>query len=249
MNNQDKTTQSITPNLPLWSYELKQDSKLAVKTRRELEIHLITKSFEDEEFKHNLLANPKAIIEKELGTTLPKGIEIKVFEETETTFYIVLPRNPYEVMSELELDANLGLTLEDVAQWVYEQQGNALLEEHNAIRMISRTWKDYEFKQKLLTNPKILIEKEIGQELAQDIEIKVLVETVDTLYIVLPRLADDINSLLNFSTPFPLIADSALLVVGSGHGGCSPCNQSSIRGNTSKSWVCSNNSMTQSCKS
>lgn len=33
MNNQDKTPEGITPNLPLWSYQLQQNSKLAVRTR------------------------------------------------------------------------------------------------------------------------------------------------------------------------------------------------------------------------
>jgi hypothetical protein len=50
MNNQDKTPQGITPNLPLWSYQLQQDSKLAVRTRKELEINLITRALKDEDF-------------------------------------------------------------------------------------------------------------------------------------------------------------------------------------------------------
>ena len=94
MNNQDKAPQGITPNLPLWSYQLQQGSKLAVKTRKDLEIHLITRALKDEGFRQELVANPKAVVEKELGVKLPEELEINVLEETEDTLYMVLPCNP-----------------------------------------------------------------------------------------------------------------------------------------------------------
>lgn len=48
-----------------------------------------------------------------------------MLEETEDTLYMVLPCNPYEGISEEELQASLGMSYEDVAQWVLEQQRNA----------------------------------------------------------------------------------------------------------------------------
>jgi len=37
MNNQDKSLKGLTPNLPLWSFQLQKDSKLALKTRKDVD--------------------------------------------------------------------------------------------------------------------------------------------------------------------------------------------------------------------
>lgn len=193
MDGQNKDLKGITPKLPLWSYQLQRDSKLAVKTRKDLEVHLITRAFKDEEFRSELLANPKAVVEKELGTKLPEEFKINVLEETETTLYMVLPSNPYEGLSEPELQASLGLTYEDVAQWVLEQQRNALLDEASSVGVIARAWKDEAFKQELLYSPKTVIENEWGTPIPTDIELRVFEETFHTLYLVMPRLGDDLG--------------------------------------------------------
>lgn len=190
MNNPEEMSKGMTPNLPLWSYQLQQHSKLAVRTRKDLEVHLITRALKDDGFKHKLLANPKAVVEQELGMKLPEELEINVLEETENTLYMVLPCNPYEGMSEEELKASLGMTYEDVAKWVLEQQRNALLDETSSIAMLSRAWKDKAFKQEMLCSPKTVIEKEWGTEIPAGNEIKVFEETGDTLYLVLPTVFD-----------------------------------------------------------
>lgn len=55
---------------------------------------LITRAWEDEAFKQELLSNPRAAIEKALGVTLPEGIEIYVHEQTPTEVHLVLPMPP-----------------------------------------------------------------------------------------------------------------------------------------------------------
>jgi hypothetical protein len=70
MNNPEDMSKGMKPNLPLWSYQLQQNSKLALRTRKDLDIHLITRALKDETFKQELLANPKAVVEKELGAKL-----------------------------------------------------------------------------------------------------------------------------------------------------------------------------------
>ena len=192
MNNPEEMSKGMTPNLPLWSYQLQQNSNLALRTRKDLEIHLITRALKDEAFKQELLANPKVVIEKELGTKLPDGIEINVLEEPKTALYMVLPSNPYEGLPESELMASLGMSYEDVAQWVLEQHRNTLLNEASNLAMLSRVWKDEVFKQELLFKPKAVIEKEWGIEMPADIEIRLFEETANTLYLVLPRLGDDL---------------------------------------------------------
>lgn len=46
---------------------------------------------EDESFRSELLANPKQAIEDKIGGPLPKGVNVKVVEETPDTVYIVVP--------------------------------------------------------------------------------------------------------------------------------------------------------------
>jgi hypothetical protein len=212
MNNREEMSEGMTPKLPLWSYQVQSDSKLAVRTRKDLEIHLITRALKDEGFKQEFLANPKGVVEKELGTKLPEELEINVLEETENTLYMVLPCNPYEGMSEEELKVALGMTYEDVAQWVLEQQRNAFLDETSSIALIARIWRDEKFKQELLRDPKGLMEREISLTLLTDgVEIKVLVENTHTIYTVLPDRAN-VGGILPVS-----IAALALINVG-----CSP---------------------------
>lgn len=51
---------------------------------------IVSKCWEDEEYKKNLLANPEKEIEK-AGIDLEEGVEIKVIEPEENVQYIVLP--------------------------------------------------------------------------------------------------------------------------------------------------------------
>lgn len=188
MNNPEEISKGMTPNLPLWSYQLQQNSKLALRTRKDLEVHLITRALKDEAFKQELLANPKAVVEKELGAKLSEELEINVLKETEDTLYMVLPCNPYEGMSEEELKASLGMTYKDVAEWVLEQQRNALLDEDSSVKLMAMVWRDEAFKEELINNPKTVMEQILSLVLSiAEIQIQVLVETVYINYIVLPR--------------------------------------------------------------
>jgi len=52
--------------------------------------------------------------------------------------------------------------------------------------LISKAMADEAFKSELISNPKAVIAREIGQELPQDVEIEVLESTPKKLYLVLP---------------------------------------------------------------
>jgi hypothetical protein len=71
--------------------------------RKEMEAQLIAKAQADESFRQALLSNPKATIQKEMGGTLPEGLQVKVVEETADTLYLVLPVAEGE-LSETDLD-------------------------------------------------------------------------------------------------------------------------------------------------
>lgn len=54
-------------------------------------------------------------------------------------------------------------------------------------KFIERAWEDEAFKQELLSNPKAVFEKESAQEFPTDLEIEVLQETANKIYLVLPN--------------------------------------------------------------
>jgi hypothetical protein len=59
--------------------------------RAEIERTLVRRSVEDEDFRRRLLDEPKAAVERELGTRLPEGVEVRVLEETADAIFLVLP--------------------------------------------------------------------------------------------------------------------------------------------------------------
>ncbi len=59
--------------------------------RAEMERRLVERYLRDEAFREQLLADPKAAVEQELGTRLPEDVRVVAVEETADTFYLVLP--------------------------------------------------------------------------------------------------------------------------------------------------------------
>ena len=59
--------------------------------RVEMERRLIERSLEDDVFRQQLLADPRAMIERETGRQLPEDLRVVAVEETADTIYLVLP--------------------------------------------------------------------------------------------------------------------------------------------------------------
>jgi hypothetical protein len=53
-------------------------------------------------------------------------------------------------------------------------------------RIIARAWKDHEFRERLLSDPKAILEGESGQRIGPEVKVLALEETADVLYLVLP---------------------------------------------------------------
>ena len=68
-----------------------------LKQRQELERRIVTRAFEDEGFKKQLLEDPKAAIAGELGLEVPESVNIHVQEEDARNFYLTIPLNPDSV--------------------------------------------------------------------------------------------------------------------------------------------------------
>ena len=67
---------------------------------------LIDRAMSDETFKAQLIANPVAILKAE-GIEVPEGLEIKVLENSDTIFHLVLPVQTSELSDE-DLDQVAG---------------------------------------------------------------------------------------------------------------------------------------------
>jgi hypothetical protein len=87
--------------------------------REEVERELRLRAWKDEEFRQELIADPKGVIERLFPQCFPDGkvpkqVTYKVIEEDQYTHHIVLPMLPDEVTNELseetqlELMANMG---------------------------------------------------------------------------------------------------------------------------------------------
>ena len=59
-------------------------------------------------------------------------------------------------------------------------------------QVIARAWKDKEFKNRLLRNPKAVLEKEYNIKLPANVEFKIVEETSTTAYLTLPMQPDDV---------------------------------------------------------
>ena len=59
--------------------------------REEMERRIVQRSLEDDAFRQQLLEDPKGTVERELGTPLPEGVEVRAVEETADTVFLVLP--------------------------------------------------------------------------------------------------------------------------------------------------------------
>ena len=73
---------------------------------------IIARAMKDDAFRQELLANPKAALERELKITIPDDVVIHVYEDTPTTIHLALPLKtssgePQE-LSDAELDAIAG---------------------------------------------------------------------------------------------------------------------------------------------
>ncbi|WP_127495742.1 NHLP leader peptide family RiPP precursor [Paenibacillus glycanilyticus] len=55
---------------------------------------IIQKAWEDENFKQQLLSDPKTAIKDAFGVDIPENFEISVVEESPEHFYLVLPPKP-----------------------------------------------------------------------------------------------------------------------------------------------------------
>ena len=70
-------------------------------TATELKTQILSKADEDGDFRARLIADPRATIASEVGTSIPDGFDVVVHEDSATTAHLVLPPSPE--LTEVEL--------------------------------------------------------------------------------------------------------------------------------------------------
>ena len=63
-------------------------------TRREIEAKVVALAWQDDEFRHKFVADPKGQFEERLGVKLPPSLKMTVHEENENSLHFVIPTKP-----------------------------------------------------------------------------------------------------------------------------------------------------------
>ena len=77
-------------------------------TATELKSRILSRADEDGDFRARLIADPKAAIASEIGTAIPDGFDVVVYEDSATTAHLVLPPSPRLTDAEMEAVAGGG---------------------------------------------------------------------------------------------------------------------------------------------
>ena len=180
-----------------------------------------SKAMEDGEFKQALLANPKAVLNEELGQAIPEKVEVTVVEETADTRYLVIPPQPdmqyvierawqdpifkQNLLSEPKSTlAHIGIIADENQEIQVKEETDyqryILLEEkmseckeetHPLCALKVKASQDATLKEQLIQNPKQIIEQELGFSLPSWVEVEVLEETPNTSYLIIPHLPSE----------------------------------------------------------
>ncbi len=80
------------------------------RSRGDVEQGIIERATRDASFRQQLVSNPRAALESELGMTLPAGVQVQVLEESPSAYYLVLPQaeSAGAELSDADLDAVAG---------------------------------------------------------------------------------------------------------------------------------------------
>jgi hypothetical protein len=77
--------------------EDRDELQQAILARKDLELKLVAKAWQDDAFRQQLLDNPRSTIQQELGIELPEDVEVKIFEEQPDQAYVLLPQKPFRL--------------------------------------------------------------------------------------------------------------------------------------------------------
>jgi len=88
-------------------------SEQSMPNRETIAKQLIDRAMTDDAFRQELLGDPNGVVEREVGISLPPGLQLKVLEEQPDTTYLVLPpreQRGARGLSDEQLETAAGLT-------------------------------------------------------------------------------------------------------------------------------------------
>lgn len=135
---------------------------------------LLQEAMHDENLKKQLLTNPRQVLEERLNTRFPVGADFKVLENTVTTSYFVLPYLKQDQMDAFETRTQ-----------------NLPKPEQCIFSIMAKSLKDQTFKQRLMDQPKEVLEECCGMSFPANIQFKVVEDTETTTHLVLPFASSD----------------------------------------------------------
>jgi hypothetical protein len=77
----------LTTSYGQWRVKMAKDE-----SRDDLVQKIVEKAVKDENFKKELLKDPKAVVAREAGVALPGNLKVQVLQEDDNTVYLILPR-------------------------------------------------------------------------------------------------------------------------------------------------------------
>lgn len=75
-----------------------------INSRQDIETRLIEKCWKDPDFKKQVIANPKAMLEQHLGQKLPDQLKIFIYEEDASHIHFSIPPAPLNVTELADAD-------------------------------------------------------------------------------------------------------------------------------------------------
>jgi hypothetical protein len=140
---------------------------------------IVAEAVRDAAFRAELFRDGRRALCERFGSALEEGFEVRVYEETAESLYLVLPFTTAEAYA------------------------RSLAADDPAAQVISRALNNPAFRAELKSNPKRLIEQEFEVTLPANLSVQVLEDTAHALNIVLPstnelaiRSPEDVNDVL-----------------------------------------------------
>jgi len=156
---------------------------LTLAKRLEISEQLAIRILEDAGFKNDLLRDPRRVLAQAFSLEMPEGIAVEVVADDREVKYMILP-------FEADAPENAEYHPDDGQQDDIQQDG--VVEWY--IELLARAQHDEVFRRRLLKNPKAVLSEALQIDLPEDYDIRVLAETYEQRYVLLPYLENCYDS-------------------------------------------------------
>jgi len=163
---------------------------------------VITRAWTDDAFKEAVLENPKAVLEREFGYTVPESVRIRAVEETALTRYLVLPETGDMADDSRFPDFDREMNRRDMLKTTCAAAGKTLAIAAGISAWFSlsdlitrRAFAEEGFRKELIRGPRKALKKAFDVDVPDVVKVKTLEETAGKQYLVLPHRPDKTGEL------------------------------------------------------